>query len=477
MPSDQPNWDRAADPETDRRATRDDRPVALADNGTDAIAAERGPHEPPHVQLSPRSVVRLGIILLIVFAIIFALGYLPHLRDKRITSAAAKREENSSPVVEVVAARRSSSQSDLELPGTATALVEAPIYARASGYVGKRYVDIGDRVRNGQLLALIEAPDLDQQVDQARSTLLQSESVLGQTQAQLNLQKVTWDRYTVLVQRGVLSKQDGDTQEASYLVAQANVKAAENSVMSNRAALDRLLKLQGYERVTAPFAGMVTARNIDVGSLISVTGGGLGAVGTIGAAVPATGSSQGGEMFRVADIERLRIFVSVPESSAPYITVGEAVNAYMGGMGGTAYEGKVTRTANAVDPNTRTLLTEVQVPNRDGKLLPGMYARVVFVHVRGEPPVIVPSDSIIARANGITLAVVEADTVHVRKVVIGRDYGAETEVLSGVRPGDLVIINPTDAAQDEAKVQVHELKSTSQGGQGASATPGGQPHH
>ena len=146
--------------------------------------------------------------------------------------------------------------------------MEAPIFARASGYVSKRNVDIGDRVRSGQLLATIDAPDLDQQVDQARGTLLQSESVLGQTQAQLNLAKVTWDRWNVLVQRGVLSKQDGDTQFANYEVAQANVKAAQNTISANKANLDRLLHLQNYERVTAPFNGIVTARNVDVGSLI-----------------------------------------------------------------------------------------------------------------------------------------------------------------------------------------------------------------
>jgi len=242
-------------------------------------------------------------------------------------------------------------------------------------------------------------------------------------------------------------------------------------VLANKANLDRLLRLQAYERVIAPFNGIVTARNIDVGSLISATGGGLGS-GVTGAALPSTGNgSQGGEMFRVAQIDRLRLFVSVPDVYAPYITVGEVVNCYFDAVSQKPFEGSVTRTANAVDPTTRTLLTEVQVPNADGRLYPGMFTRAVFVHLRSEPPIIVPSDSIIARANGITIAVVQDGVVHIRKVSIGRDYGAQTEVLSGINAGDLVIINPTDAAQDGAKVRAHELK---QGPQPGANTPGQQ---
>jgi multidrug efflux pump subunit AcrA (membrane-fusion protein) len=425
----------------------------------EAVEAELGSHQPPHVELSPRKVALLGLVLLIVFSIIFVLGFLPRLRDRRITQGLAEREETALPEVDVAAAQRATTQSDLELPGTTTGLVEAPIYARASGYISKRLVDIGDRVKAGQLMAVIDAPDLDQQVDQARSNLRQSESVVGQTQAQLNLARITWDRWNVLVQRGVLSKQEGDTQHANYLVAEANVKAAQSTVLANRAALDRLLHLQSYERVTAPFAGMVTARNIDVGSLISASGGGLGS-GVSGAALPPTGNSQGGEMFRVAQIDRLRLFVTVPEVYAPYITVGEEVNCYFDAVRPTRFEGKVTRTANAVDPTTRTLLTEVQVPNPDGRLLPGMFTRAVFAHLRAEPPIIVPSDSIIARANGLSIAVVQDGVVHLRKVSIGRDYGAQTEVLSGINSGDMVIINPTDAAQEGAKVRPHYLKQS-----------------
>jgi multidrug efflux pump subunit AcrA (membrane-fusion protein) len=451
-----------------RRERYSDGGVVVDEHGvaaSEAQDAERGSHEPGHVQLSPRKVGLLGLILLVVFGIIFVLGFLPRLRDERITRGLAQKEATALPEVDVVAARRASGQSHLELPGTTTGLVEAPIFARATGYVSKRYVDIGDRVHGGQLLAVIDAPDLDQQVDQARGTLLQSQSLLGQTQAQLNLAKITWDRWNVLVQRGVLSKQEGDTQYANYQVAEANVKAAQNTVSANKANVDRLLHLQSYERVTAPFNGIVTARNIDVGSLISVSGGGLGS-GVTGAALPATGTSQGGEMFRVANIDRLRLFISVPEVYAPYVAMGETVNCYFDSVSPTPFEGKVTRTANAVDPNTRTLLTEVQVPNPKGALLPGMFTRAVFVNLRAEPPIIVPSDAVIARANGLSIALVQDGVVHLRKLSIGRDYGAQTEVLSGVNPGDLVIVNPTDAAQEGAKVTAHELQQGAQQGRG-----------
>lgn len=441
--------------------------VAVAEDNASreqAIAAERALHQQQHVELSPRKVALLGLVLLVVFGIIFVLGLLPRLRDKQIIDARAEQEERALPRVAVVPAQRSTSQTDLELPGTTTGMVEAPIYARASGYVAKRFVDIGDRVKEGQLMATIDAPDLDQQVDQARSTLQQSESVLGQAKAQLNLAKVTWDRWSSLEQAGVVSKQEGDTEKANYEVAEANVKAAQNTILANKANLDRLLHLQSYEKVTAPFDGIVTARNIDVGSLISASGGGLGS-GTTGAAQPTTGNSQGGEMFRVAQTGNLRLFVNVPEVYAPYVTVGETVNCYFDSVRQAPFEGRVTRTASSVDPNTRTLLTEIHLPNPNGQLLPGMFTRAVFVHLRAEPPVVVPSDSIIARANGITIAVVQDSVVHIRKTTIGRDYGAQTEVLSGINPGDLVIINPTDAAQEGAKVQAHQLKQS--GGQGA----------
>jgi multidrug efflux pump subunit AcrA (membrane-fusion protein) len=431
--------------------------LATAEAATIAVSPEQssGPR-------SAKSVLRVGL-LLAVFGLILLAGFVPRFRRNQMIAQEAERQNHAAPVVTVTPATSSKEDPQLTLPGSSTALAEAPIYARASGYISKRLVDIGDHVKAGQLLAVIDAPDLDLQADQARASMQQSESVLRQTQAQAKLASVTWERYKVLVERGVLSRQDGDTQEANYNVSLANVRAAQDTVNANRANLQRLLRLQSYERVTAPFAGVITARNIDVGSLISTSGGGLGASNTSNTALPNTGSAtQGGEMFRVAQIERLRVFVSVPESSAPFITIGQKVGLRFDSAQGQSFEGTVVRTANAIDPNTRTLLTEVQVENKNGALLPGAYVTATFNNIRAVPPLVVPGDALITRSAGTTVALVRNNIVHLQPVVLGRDYGAQVEIREGLQQGDLVILNPGDSVREGAKVNARLLPQSSQ---------------
>jgi len=431
------------------------------DQQTEVIAPEHR-HDPRY----SRSVLKLGLLILAVFGLILFLGYIPRFVNREAIAKAAKRQQDAIPAVVVTAAVRSDSTAQLSLPGSTAAQVEAPIYARASGYVTKRLVDIGDRVKAGQLLAVIDAPDLDQQVDQARAGLQQSESVLRQTQAQAKLVSLTWERYKVLVARGVLSRQDGDTQDANYNVSLANVRAAEDMVNSNRANLQRLIKLQAYERVEAPFAGVVITRNIDIGSLISAAGGSLGGgvntAGTGSVTIPVTGSATlGAEMFRVARLDHLRVFVSVPERSAQYVAVGQTVDLRFDSVPGKTFQGKVVRTSNAIDSVTRTLLTEIQVENRDGQLMSGTYATVTFNNIRSLPPVIVPGDTIITRSNGAMVALVRDNTVHLQPVVAGRDYGANVEIREGLQEGDLVVVNPGDSAKDGAKVTTRMLAGKS----------------
>jgi RND family efflux transporter MFP subunit len=342
------------------------------------------------------------------------------------------------PTVHVVRPRRAAEDKRLVLPGTAAALVEAPIYARATGYISRRLVDIGDRVRQGQLMAVIDSPDLDRQVEQARATVLQSESTVEQMKAQLRLAEVTRDRYRVLVAKGVLSRQEGDTQEANYEVAVANLKAAEQTVNANRASLNRLIDLQQYERVIAPFDGLVTARNIDVGALISTSGS----------------SSQGGELFRVAGMDRLRIFINVPEPYAASLNVGQKVQIQAGADPQKMVIGKLTRTADAVDPATRTMLTEIQIDNRGLAFLPGMFIFATLIDVRAQPPLMVPSDSLLTPAGGPRLAVVRQDVVHMQPVRVGRDTGPAIEILDGLQDDDLVVTAPNDRAREGARVQV-----------------------
>jgi multidrug efflux pump subunit AcrA (membrane-fusion protein) len=445
-----------------------------------------------HRRLSKRWYFMAAVL---VVAALLAGGYIPrHARDQK-AEAAAKRERESLPVVTVAQVRQAPSVSELLLPGTMTPITEAYIYARASGYVRRRYVDIGDHVRAGQVMAEIEAPDLDQQVAQSRAALAQAEQQLGQTRAaleqataQLELARVTKDRYVTLGARGAVSRQDVDQQEATFRTttanvhsAEANVHAAEQNVEANRANVDRMITLQAFERVTAPFAGVVTARNIDVGALISSGGAGLQASST-----PSGGTQQGGalavgssplssssagatEMFRVARVDTLRTLIDVPENDAPNIRVGQTATILLQAFPGKTFSGAVTRMATSLDPTARTMLTEVQLANPKGILMPGMFAQVQIRSPRGAAPILAPGDALITNAQGIQVAVLENPTreippgsetdarqqprqIHLQKVELGRDYGPQTEVTAGLKAGEYVVVNPSDDVREGALV-------------------------
>ncbi|MBV8071544.1 MAG: HlyD family efflux transporter periplasmic adaptor subunit, partial [Acidobacteriaceae bacterium] len=317
---------------------------------------------------SPRHWGLFLVLLILGAAVVILVGWLPrHKREEKIDQEAQARVDTV-PRVQAVRVEQAPRSNELMVPGTSQAYIEAPIYARSSGYLSQRLVDIGDRVHTGQLLAVIDAPDLDKQVSQARSTLRQSESNLTQMQAQLHLASLTWDRYKVLVAKGVFSRQDGDTQEANFRVSEANVRAAENTVQANRDNLERLIVLQQFERVTAPFDGVITARNVDVGALITAQGSGLGTsdqsvpggtqsaaegnnAGSSGAlssyAAPPTGGTQGGALFNIASTDRLRVLVSVPESYSTSIQVGQRAQAFFDATSSHALPARVTRTTAA----------------------------------------------------------------------------------------------------------------------------------
>jgi len=293
-------------------------------------------------------------------------------------------------------------------------------------------------------------------------------------QRQLRLASVTWDRYKVLVAKGVLSKQEGDTQEANFRVAEANVQAADNSVQANRDNLERNIVLQQYERVTAPFSGVITDRNVDVGALITASGSGLGngastttpgasqsgvrgnnqgTSGNVSSSVnPSTGGAQGGEMFQIASVDRLRIVVSVPEAYSDQIHVGQRAKLVFQERPNDQYEGRVTRTSASIDQNTRTLLVEVQVGNSNRKLLPGMYVVVNFIEVKAHPPLLIPGESIVVRGGQTMVARVEEDVIRYVPVTIGRDYGDESEIPRGLQQGDVIVTTITDQVRDGAKV-------------------------
>lgn len=416
--------------------------------------------------------VFLILVICAALAVIF-FGWLPRHKRTESINEEAKERIQALPRIQVQRVRRAPPTSELAVPGTTLPYTEAHIYARASGYVTRRLVDIGDRVRAGQLLATIDAPDLDRQVAQAQAALQQSEASLGQLRAQQHLAQVTWDRWKVLVGRGVFSRQEGDQQEANYRVSEANVVAGENLVESNRENLNRLKVLQEYERVTAPFSGVITARNIDVGALINSSGSGLGAgspgptaglstagvqgnnQGTSGNVTSnvgtQTGGAQGGEMFSIASVDRLRILVSVPEAYTSTIRVGEPAVLSFPERPNDHVTGRVTRTSASINENTRTLLVEVQVANK-GKLVPGMYVLVSFRSTNERPPIIIPGASIVIRAAKTTVAVVDNQTIHLRPITVGRDYGELTEVTSGLEDGDVIALDVTDEIREGSKV-------------------------
>lgn len=455
---------------------------------------EDEPSRPP----SRRALFAAAAIMVLAAVALFLVGYLPRHRRDQQTEAEARREREALPGADVVKVKQSPPTSALLLPGNITPITEAYIYARASGYLRRRYVDFGDRVRAGQLLAEIEAPELDAQVQQARAAVSQAEQQLGQSKAaleqlraQLALAKANWNRYNGLVDQGAVSRQDAETQFAAYRSAEANlrageasIRAAEQNIAANRANLERLIHLQSFEKVTAPFSGIVTARNVDVGALISASGSGLaassvplggtqaaGALGTApsGGGAAAAGGS-GGEMFRIAQIERLRILINVPQQNAPAIRVGLPAELFVQEFSKRKFEGRVTRTASALDMISRTMLTEVQLSNPDHALLPGMYAQVRFLSTRSDAPLLVPGDALIARADGIFVAVLQdpsedqlarvageqqrrkAKRIHIQKVEVGRDYGTETEIMSGLQGSEYVTVNPSDAIREGALI-------------------------
>ncbi len=438
-----------------------------------------------------------GSVAIVVLLLIFFLGYLPRHNRNRKIQAEAQQREREQPQVEVVKVRRTAAPGELTVPGTTAPLTEAYIYARANGYLRRRFVDIGDHVRKGQLLALIDAPDLDQQVDQAREQLRQAEAQEAQQQAQLDLSRVTWERWRNLVAKGVFSRQDGDQRETDYRAQLAIVASSQRNVESYRANLRRVIALQQYERVTAPFDGVVTQRNTDVGALVGSSGAAMNAPnptamtpasGTSGAASantngssgmanssasPTTGTAQGGPLFAVAQIDTLRILVSVPEGYATGIHTGQPASVFLQERMGKPVHGTVARAARSLDQNTRTMLTEVDVDNRNGSLYPGMYTVVTFQQVRGEAPLAVPGDAVVVRNDRTTLALLGPDNhVHMVPVQIGRDYGPSVEIVSGLREGDTIITSVTDGVREGATVrpqlaQQSEAEATGTGAQPA----------
>lgn len=441
----------------------------------------------------------IALIALILFGGLVLAGVLPRLaRQKKITAAAQAVRDNI-PNVTVVQVEEAPAASDLQLPGDVEAIQVATISAQTTGYLRKLHTDIGDRVRAGQLLAEIDTPQVDQQLQQGRADLAQAVASLGQAQANLNqavtnmeYARVTYERNKYLAEQHVVSDQVRDQMKAAYDAAkatvdamQANINAAKAMIGSNEANVRSLKALQGFQKVFSPFDGVITARNVEVGSLINpanstsvstttgttassatVPGGGTTPKGTN---APATG----GGLFEIARIDTLRIFISVPQTFASTIKSGQTANISFRELPAKTFTGRVVRTTSALDPGSRTLLTELQTLNSDYQLLPGMYATVNFGVHSPDPPVRIPATALIIHADGPQVAVVTSDQkVHYRKIVIGRDFGNELDIISGLEPGATIIVNVPDGLQEGAQVRPQSVNQTSNTANGQSPKPG-----
>lgn len=394
-----------------------------------AAIKERSRHQtqsiqpPPEIPPAPprRALMVVGVALLILFiaGAITLIGRSSHER-----ALAKETELQTIPTVAVVHPLAEKPDEELVLPGSLQAFENSPIYARTNGYLVRWYKDIGSRVKEGDLLATIDTPEIDQELNQTRAAR-------QQIVAQLELAKISAERWENLRKSDSVSAQEADQQTSGYKQAQANLAAADANVR-------RLEQLEGFKKVYAPFSGVITKRNVDPGALINA---GAGAAGR--------------ELFDIARVDPLRVYTSVPQAYAPYIKVGAAATVTLQEFPGQRFSAKVARTAESIDPNTRTLLTEVDVPNKDGRLLPGSFGEVHFAVGSNVNKVTVPVNAMLFRSEGTRLAVVGPDKkVQLRAINIGKDFGTTLEVLGGVSPQDQIVINPPDSLEDGQQVNL-----------------------
>jgi RND family efflux transporter MFP subunit len=373
-----------------------------------------------------RAKILIGAILLVLITA----GAVTFLNRKSESDALAKETEAVSiPTVAVVQPQAEPANDELVLPGNLQAFTESPIFARTSGYLLRWTKDIGSKVGKGELLAAIDTPEVDQELSQARAAREQVKSAL-------DLAKISADRWASLRKSDSVSQQEADQLASGYQQAQANLAAADANVR-------RLEQLESFKNVYAPFSGVLTRRNVDPGALIN---SGAGAAGR--------------ELFDIARVDPLRVYVSVPQAYAPNIKVGMKATITLQEFPGQKFTGTVARTADAIDPTTRTLNTEVDVPNKDSKLLPGSFGEVHFATGTSVPRITIPVNAMLFRAEGPRVAVVDNDsTVHLRPISIGRDFGATLEILGGLEVSDRIIINPSDSLQEGQKVNLAKPNS------------------
>jgi len=389
---------------------------------TDVVPAHKSDHVNNPVE-GPGSGRTIGILFAVV--LLLSIFYGLHVRSTHEKELARSTDESAIPSVNVVHPQSGSEAQDLVLPGNVQAFTETPIYSRTNGYLKKWYFDIGSHVRKGQLLAEVETPEVDQQLQQSRAEL-------ERIQANMELAGVTSNRWQNLLAKHAVSQQEADQARSNYIAAQAAVDASKANVR-------RLEQLQNYEKIIAPFDGIITARNTDIGDLINA----------------GSGSTNPRELFHLAATDRLRVYVAVPEVYADSIHNGDKASLTQDSNPDAKISGSIVRNANAIDHATRTLNVEVDIDNRANTLLPGAYVFVHFHLPGGANTVTVPSNTLLFRAEGLRVGLIRGDRVQLVPVTIGHDYGATVEVTSGLTAADEVVLDPSDSLTDGLPVRIN----------------------
>jgi RND family efflux transporter MFP subunit len=371
-----------------------------------------------HTQSSASAASRIRLAAIVLLLLVVAGGFSIARRFSDHRALARETEALAIPTVSVMHPISEPAQEELTLPAQLQAYVESPIFSRTNGYLKRWYKDIGSHVRKGELLAEIDTPEIDQE-------LMQAKAARQQILAQMELAKTSADRWNNLRKTDSVSQQEADQQNSAYTQAQANLAAADANVR-------RLEQMESFKRIEAPFAGVITRRNVDIGALIT-----------------AGSTGQTKELFNLAQFDPLRVYISVPQVDAASIRPGIPAYIELREYPGQKFSGSVVRTADAIDTATRTMLTEVDVPNHDGRLLPGSYAQLHFAVPIQTTRVSVPVNALLFRPEGPRVAVVGSDhKVHLKPVMIGRDFGNKIEILNGLALTDQIVMNPADSLED-----------------------------
>ncbi len=400
------------------------KPQEAADGEFRSAGPEEEPEDPVVSRGRRRTAVRLGAATVFVLVAMVGWGAWSHIARSSSAEAALATRETAVPLVRAVEVRTEAGPRVVDLPGTIQAFDSATLFARATGYIARRNVDIGSQVHEGDVLAVIAAPDLDQQLAQARAQLGQMQAALLQAEASRSLADVTNRRTSRMVVEGWNSRQQGDQDRTNFATQTAGVTVAKANIVAQEAQVNRLVELTDFERVTAPFDGVITSRQIDVGTLVTAD------------------QASGSPLFSIARTNVLRVQVYVPQAYFFALKDGQDATVTVPQLPGRIFHGRVARNAGALATDTRTLLAEVDVDNSDHVLSPGLYGIVHLEQKRDRPVVFVPSEAIIFNRNGLSAAVLADGRATIRHLTVQADDGAQVEVSDGLRPGDKVILNP-----------------------------------